>query len=142
MKRKFILTGTDNDGFRHRYSARKIEKFKVAFSDLMKDLGFEPNPFLKLFEGGFYDENEEFIAKDRLVKEIIDECFHFQNENYDVDLFFGDKRIIFVIRTKARDLLVNHLYKNSNWIRPLEIKRIPEKENLREELPVVVRNKQ
>ena len=141
MKRKFILTGTDNDGFRHRYSARKIEKFKVAFSDLMKDLGFEPNVFLKLFEGGFYDENEDFIAKDRLIEEIIDESFHFQNKNYDLDLFFGDKKIIFVIRTNNRDLLVNHLYKNSNWIRPLEIKKISEEENLGEEIPVIARNR-
>ena len=48
-KDKFTLTGTDNDGFRHRYSFKKTEEFKKAFLKFMADLKFDPKIISRTF---------------------------------------------------------------------------------------------
>jgi hypothetical protein len=106
----FVLTGTDNNGFRHRYSVKKNENFKKIFVKFMVDLGFE-------------DIDAEELIKIK-IKDICDECWHYENEKFDVDVFYGRFKIILVVRTKSRRPLLDSLYYKSKWIKPLKIKKI------------------
>ena len=55
--RGFILTGTDNNGFRHRYSVRKNEQFKKIFVKFMVDLDFDEKWMESLFQKNDVDDN-------------------------------------------------------------------------------------
>ena len=127
--KKFILTGTDNDGFRHRYSLKKLDEFKEVFINFMIELGFDEEKTKNSFKSGYYDEEDQYIEFELKVKDIEDICWNFQNKKYDVDVFFGRFKIILVIRAKERVSMVNHLEKKANWIKPLGIKKIKEAKN-------------
>ena len=104
---KFILTGTSNDGFRHRYSFRKNESFKKAFFGFMGALDFSEEDFKSTFIGG--DENDENV--DLKISEFEDCVRNYKNKKYDVDVFYGAKKIIILVRTKRRESMVNYLEK-------------------------------
>jgi len=120
---KFTLTGTDNNGFRHRYSARKNEDFKKAFVKFMVDLGFDEENIRSRFE---YDDEgsiEPIVTK---VKNIEDVCDNYNNHKYDVDVFYGKFKIIIVVRTKNRMPMVKHLQNEAKWIKSTVVKKIKE----------------
>ncbi|MBU2503786.1 MAG: hypothetical protein KJ879_01915, partial [Nanoarchaeota archaeon] len=111
---KFTLTGTNNNGFRHRYSVRKNEDFKKAFLKFMVDLGFDDENIKGRFE---YDDEgsiEPIVTK---VKDIEDVCDNYNNHKYDVDVFYGRFKIIIVVRTKKRMPMVKHLQGEAKWIK-------------------------
>lgn len=135
-KNKFILTGTDNDGFRHRYSVKKNEGFKKAFVKFMVELGFNEKVLKKEFIGEYSDKDDESGCYELKIKDIEDVCWHYQNKNYDVDVFHGRSRIIVVVRTKGRKFLVEYLEKKAGWIKPLEIKKIQKKRAKKEEIHI------
>ena len=135
MKRhRFALTGTDNDGFRHRYSVKKNDSFKEAFAKFMDDLGFDG----KEISNGFVitstidtPEGEEEITRVIEVSELIDACYNYQNKEFDVDVFYGKEKVIILVRTKKRIPVVKHLENKSKWISKIEAKRIREKNLLK-----------
>jgi hypothetical protein len=57
------LSGTDNNGFRHRYSIVKDESFKNNFLNFMAGLGF----VWKEVENNFYYEDENGEAREDLL---------------------------------------------------------------------------
>lgn len=131
MGSKFVLTGTDNNGFRHRYSIKKNEAFKKAFVKFMVDLDFDEKEMQNILEREFTtsmfvktEEGEEEIIRKIKIEEVEDLCRHYENKRYDVDVFYGRLRIIIVVRTKSRGPMVRHLEKKAGWIRPIEIKKI------------------
>ncbi|GEM_PF-5832201 len=131
-KNRFILTGTDNNGFRHRYSFKKNEEFKKAFIKFMEDLGFERERIEEEFiitEFIDTEEGEQEIKRIIRIKEIEDLCRNYENKKYDVDVFYGRARVIIVVRTKERIPMVRHLEKKAGWIKPLEIKKIKEEKD-------------
>ncbi len=133
--KKFILTGTDNNGFRHRYSVKKLEEFKPAFFKFMKDLGFDEQKIKNSFLVYFENEKEVELARELKIEEITDECWNYNNKKFDVDIFFGKFKIILVIRTKNRVPMVEHLEKKAGWVKSLEIKKIKE-EKIKNKIPV------
>ena len=139
MKNKFTLTGTDNDGFRHRYSVKKNEGFKRAFVKFMVDLEFDEKKIKASWDAGFYDENDEWVPRVLKIAEIEDVCWHYQNKKYDVDVFYGRFKIIIVVRTKGRVSMVKHLENKAEWIKPLEIKKIQKEKASKKEMIVPLR---
>ena len=127
MKKKFILTGTNNDRFRHRYSVKKIEEFKETFIKFMVDLGFEDDKIKSMF----WSEKEDGECVTIRVKDLEDLCWHFNNKRYDIDVFFGRFKIILVIRTRERAPMVEHLEKKACWIKPLKIKKLDDKHKIK-----------
>jgi len=123
MRNKFTLTGTDNDGFRHRYSIRKDEYFKKAFLKFMEDLDFNSDEI----KWNFYSEDDSGNYKEIKISEFEDCIRYFQNEKYDVDVFFGNKKVILVVRTKSRVPMVKHLEDEAKWIKPITAKKLKEK---------------
>jgi len=124
---KFTLTGTDNNGFRHRYSVRKNEDFKKAFVKFMVDLGFDE----KKIKGSWIVVGEDGETERELkIKEIGDECWNYSNKGYDVDVFYGQFKIIIVVRTKKRFDMVKHLVYEGKWIKPTIVKKVKEKKGL------------
>jgi len=119
-KTEFTLTGTDNNGFRHRYSINKNEDFKEAFLKFMINLEFDE----KKIERSFFAEGENGEGIKLNINDLEDICVHYENEKYDVDVFYGKFKIIIVVRTKNRTPVVRHLEKKSKWIKPLQIKKI------------------
>lgn len=119
----FVLTATDNNGFRHRYSVRKNEQFKKIFIKFMRDLDFNE----KKIEEGFwiYDKNEGNV--ELKISNFEDCCRHYGNKKYDVDVFYGNKKIILIVRTKTRRLLLDNLEMKSRWVKPIKVKKIKEK---------------
>jgi hypothetical protein len=120
---KLTLIGTDNDGFRHRYSCTKNESFKKIFIRLMAALDFEEEKIKNTFWS--HDEDERPI--ELKISEFEDVCNHYQNKKYDVDIFYGKKKIIIVIRTKNRKDLVFSLRKLSKFVKPSIFKKLKEK---------------
>lgn len=139
MAKKFVLTGTDNDGFRHRYSVKKIEAFKEAFVKFMVDLRFDEEKIRRSFMGFYVDENSEHIEVPLKIEEIVDVCWNYQSSKYDVDVFFGQFKIILVIRTNKRVPMVEHLEKEAHWIKQLEIKKIREERDKKRGVVVPLR---
>jgi hypothetical protein len=124
MKSEFTLTGTDNNGFRHRYSIKKNEDFKKAFLKFMANLEFEEDNIEKSFLG---EDNRGERVKLK-ISDLEDICTHYENKKYDVDVFYGRFKIIIVVRTKDRTLVVKHLEKKAKWIKPFSVKKIKEKQ--------------
>lgn len=121
----FVLTGTDNNGFRHRYSVIKNEHFKKIFAEFMEELGFDKGIIARTFEG--YDEVRGYF--ELRIYEFEDCCWHYENKQYDVDVFYGNKKIIIVVRTKTRRPLLDNLEMKSRWIKVPKIKKIKEPRN-------------
>jgi len=122
-KNTITLIGTDNDGFRHRYSVKKNEAFKESFVKFMKDLDFDE----KIIKGTFmtYDQYDNPI---KLKISDFEDCIrHYQNKKYDVDVFYGKFKIIIVVRTKFRTSVIKYLEKKAKWIKLLDVKKIKEK---------------
>ena len=140
MKSKFILIGTNNNGFRHRYSIKKNEAFKKAFLKFMIDLDFDEEKMkrniMNEFTVNFFEDDGKEITRTIRIEEVEDVCRHYENAKYDVDVFYGRLRIIIVVRTKKRIPMVRHLEKKSIWIKPFEIKKI-KKERKRKGIPKI-----
>ncbi len=107
----FILMGTGNNGYRHRYNIEKNENFKNIFINFMEDLGFDR----KKIKQGFWihEENEEEI--ELKISDFEDCCRHYENKKYDIDVFYGNKKIILVIRAKERREMLDNLEYKSKW---------------------------
>jgi len=87
---KIIITGNENNGYRYRYSFVKGEEFKEFFIRFMGKIGFEKKKVRGYFTSTNKEENE-FQLK---IKNFNDCCEFFENGNYEIDLFFGAKKII------------------------------------------------
>jgi hypothetical protein len=124
MTTEFTLTGTDNNGFRHRYSIKKTEDFKKAFFKFMANLEFEEDKIEKSFLG----EDNKGNRVQLKILDLEDICTHYENKKYDVDVFYGRFKIIMIVRTKDRTPVVKHLEKKAKWIKPLSVKKIKEKQ--------------
>ena len=117
IKRYFTLLGTDNNGIRHRYSVEKNEKFKEIFITFMASLGFDKNKISQ----GFWYEDEMNGSIPIHLRDINDVCKYYKNSKYEVDVFYGNKVILFHIRTnqkKKRDrrkTMITSLKKRSVW---------------------------
>ncbi len=131
---EFILTGTGNDGFRHRYSVKKNEKFKVAFAEFMERLGFDKDKILDSFIVRGQDEDDEGIEYEIKIKDIFDICKHYKNDKFDVDVFYGKDRIIILIRSKTRKLFVEHFEKEADWIDLEEVEKIRENKKRKKQI--------
>jgi hypothetical protein len=123
MKGKFTLTGTDNDGFRHRYGIRKNEKFKKAFYDFMGVLEFD----VEKIKRGFFIFDETKGDVELKISDFEDCIRNYHNKKYDVDVFYGKAKIIIVVRTKKRDLMIEHLEKSAGWIKTISAVKIKSK---------------
>lgn len=127
-RRKFILTGTGNDGFRNFYQIDKEIGFRDEFIRLMTKMGFEEekikNRFLVMYESSL--ESKENIFVEWLVDadEISDMAWNFRNNKFDVDVFFGDKKVFIVIRSNKRRNFVDFFEKESKWKIEKEFDRI------------------
>lgn len=125
LKHKLILNGTDNNDKRHRYSFEKNERFKIIFPKFMERLGFEKENIEKRFTSGKETDEEEIVINFK-VSNIKDEYWHFQNKKYEVDVFFGIKKIITIIKRKRkqnRNNLIDGLITTAKWIPEEEIKK-------------------
>ena len=131
---KFILIGTDNDGFRHRYSIEKNEGFKKVFLKFMVKLEFDEG-INSMWNSSYEEKDGNKIDVELKVADFEDCIRHHQNPKFDVDVFFGKLRIIIVVRTKTRNSMVKHLEKSAKWIKFLGAKKIKEKNNKKIKLP-------
>jgi len=127
MKKGFELTGTDNNGQRHRYSFVKKESFKEVFLKFMQNLGFDSDNIKKQFLQTIYNDDGEEIGEAPIkTVEIIDICRNYQNKNYDIGVFYGFQRIIVVIRVKDKDKrfhMLDYLKESLDWIEIREEKQ-------------------
>ena len=133
MKKNLILNGTGNDGRRHRYSFEKNEKFKAGYLDLLRKLGLNEDEIKKIeerFTRTFYEDDEDETTINLKVLDISDECWYYRNSKYEIDTFFGHKKIILLIRIKSKEKrkkLIECIKKESGWISEEEIEERKEK---------------
>ena len=114
---KLELVGTSNNGYRHRYSCVKDESFKNAFIKFLGALDFKEDEIKEIFVR--YGEHDEHI--EIKIKDLLDNCMHFQNKRYDIDVFYGIKKVIILVRVKGREELVEEVIKNSKWKKFIEV---------------------
>jgi len=105
MKKKFIIIGMENDGYRSQYVFKKNSNFNRVFINFLVDLGFVNVDFDASFENG-----KEGLLN---ISKFKDEENHFKNKSFDIDLFYGDKKAILIVRTKNRAKLIRILEKYS-----------------------------
>lgn len=121
-KKLLILNGTDNDSKRCRYSFEKNEAFRKGLIEFMKRLQFNEKELKNIEEKFSYEiegEDGEEIKVRLKVSAIKDVCWHFENSKYDVDVFFGLRKIVVVVRVKRkqnRERLVDALESMVGWI--------------------------
>jgi len=115
---KFILTGTNNNGIRHRHSFVKNNSFKDIFRKFLGDLGFDESVTKRLFIKEDPGTGEPIEGS---IYEYVDECHYYKNLKYEVDVFYGSKKIILVIRTNQKTLrdrrfkMLDSLESSSEW---------------------------
>ncbi len=119
MVEKLILTGAGNDGFRYNYRIIKNESFKDIFPEFMVLLGFNKKEIVSSSFYSFNKEGEEVKFKISNFKDCYD---NYNNKDYDVDVFYGSKKIILVIRTKRIKNLIRAIEKYSKFIKTKKIK--------------------
>jgi len=129
----FVLMGTDNDSYRNRYSVEKNEQFKEVFIKFMKDLGFDGGKIKQGF--WIHDENEDIELK---ISDFEDCYRYYENKKYDVEVFYGNKKIILVIRTKERRKMLDNLESKSKWKKFPKIIKI--KEKVKKKIPLINTN--
>ncbi len=141
--KELILNGTDNNRYRHRYSFEKNEQFKTGFIKFMKDLEFNEKELKKIKEKFIiqsFKENEkggEDIVINLKIIDIVDVCWYFQNKKYEVDVFFGEKKIIILIKVKSkqyREDVLDNLEEKSGWISEEEKEKRLNKNKLKERI--------
>ena len=127
MKRseKLILSGTDNNGIKHRYSFEKNKSFRREFIQLMESLGFNKEKIKQKFVTRSFDDTKDGeveIITNLSAKDLIDLYWSFQNNEYEIDVIFGSQKVILLIRTNQktkrdrRRKMLNELEKKSDWI--------------------------
>ncbi len=85
---------------------------KQAFLDVFRKI---------LLRFGFWDARywhyDEIKDKDDKINNLTDFCDHLQNEKYDIDIIFGKKRIIVIVRAKQKDKdkFIKELNKFCEW---------------------------
>lgn len=47
--------------------------------------------------------------RDESMPDMVDVYEHVENSDYDMDIFYGDKKITFVVRTQMRELLMTNI---------------------------------
>jgi hypothetical protein len=123
ISKDLVLNGTDNNGFRHRYSFDKTKNFKKGFIDFMGELGFDSKKIedkfiIKKWEYTGEGEIEKIFVRD--VFDLEDMCWFFHNEKFEIDIFFGKDKVIILIRTrddnKIRREMLDELERKSDWI--------------------------
>jgi hypothetical protein len=77
----------------------------------MADLNFNSN---EVWEDYLLRDDEKGDTEIK-IKDINDRCFHYQNKSYDIDVFYGNKKIILLIRANQRSEFVKDLEDKSNW---------------------------
>jgi len=128
MSEKFILSGSSNDGFWHKDSINKEKGFRKTFFNFMINLEFKEKEIIANFDRKYENEieDDEQINVHWMIDadEITDEVWHFNNEKYDVDVFFGDKKVFLVVRTKKRNEMIDLLRKDVSWKSDEEFEKI------------------
>ena len=107
----FVLVGAENDSRRYRYEILKQERFTDAFIPMMMDLGFKDDELRKLY----HDPMKNVPLK---VTAFKDDVLYFKNGNYEIDLFYGTKKIVAIVRVRkkaAKNKLVKTVEKYSVW---------------------------
>ncbi len=123
LPKKLTLSGTDNNGVRHRYTFDKDMNTKEGFFDFMEGLGFEIKEIEKRFMIQDYNndtDEEKIIFLD--MEDIVDQCWFYENKKYELDIFWGNKKVIILVRTNQkikrdrRKKLVDTVEETSKWI--------------------------
>ncbi len=117
MVKKTYLLGLGNDGFRHWYEFKKNEKFKEIFKRLLLELKFDKDYV-----------NTVFVSQDQQGDEISEKISDITVEqvrlhlikNFDIEVFYGSKSIIVMIRTKERKKLIHAIEKLFKFFPELE----------------------
>jgi hypothetical protein len=109
MMKKLLILNLGNDGYRHRYALKKEEAMKGPLVKLLNALKLENEA-----EYLFYNEARE-SEKDVRISEYKDLDRHLQNKEFNVDLFFGTKKVILVVRTKKRTKLIAAMEKYAEF---------------------------
>lgn len=105
---KFALTGIKNDKYRYEFTVKKNQAFVGSFIELLPELGFKNQEFYFLE----YKKGQDSLIPIKINK-LKEVCNNFKNKDYDIEIFYGNKRIILVIRTKKKDFLK----KSSKWFK-------------------------
>jgi len=113
------LIKTKNNGFRHEYSFIKNKSFKKFFLNFMEDLGFNKNKTKKTFTS--INKNERYV--ELKISDLKDCVKYYKNKNYDIEVFYGDKKIIMVLKTKKRKKAIEHLVKKGIWGTSIKTKK-------------------
>lgn len=113
MQEKFVLTAASNDGKRYEYAIAKNEKFKAIFIKFMTDLGFEAEEIKREFNY----HNEYYKEVKVKIKGLIDICHRYKNKGFDIDIFYGIKKIILIVRVneKLREKLIKNVLKYTEF---------------------------
>lgn len=90
----------------NEYIFKKNQNFVELIDSFLIDLNIQDYAYKHIyytfknmlsFEEG---SPKKKIKKSLQIRKIKDEIYHFNDKNYDINIFIGDKKIILVIRTK------------------------------------------
>ena len=102
MKKKIKILGVKKSKLINEYVIKKEKGVLEGIKLLLEKIGYDKEEFGDLYYL-FYDEEAEKNPKASSVLDITkskDERFNIKNQESDVDIFIGDKKIFLVIRTK------------------------------------------
>ncbi len=102
---KINLLGLGSYENRSYFVFEKKKEFIILFSKFLESIGLDPlNAYYQLSEG------------DVDIEDYTDTADHVKNEFYDIDIFYGAKRIIVVIRSEIpRDRYIDKIKKIANF---------------------------
>lgn len=109
---KMILLNLENDGFRYKYEFEKDKSTKDSFFAFLNELGFKET--IKWDLSDFEQSFEQDLASVNF-DEISRHLIYLKNKDFDVEILFGEKKIIFFIRTTKNTKLINLIEKYTRF---------------------------
>lgn len=79
----------------------KKQVFVKAVREFLKEMGFEFWQYEELFNSPYGIKKE---CVDEKISGIVDEHHWYRNDNYDVDLVVGEKKVFLTVYSRGKDL--------------------------------------
>jgi hypothetical protein len=114
-KDKLVLLGTENKENRYEYIIEKNEDFKEIFLSFMEKLGFERIIINKTFFNYIFNRDNIEKQIEFKISDFKDSYHNYKNKDFDIDVFYGTKKIILIIRTKKGNKLREIINSKIKW---------------------------
>lgn len=115
--KKLTVFGISNDEGRVAFTLEKVQDFVPIMRKVIEEVVGKTDR--DLFDD--YDEKKGHF--DMVLKNFTDYCENLEFPGLDLDIFFGVKKIILVLRSSKKQKFIDALMKHCKWVNAKPLKQ-------------------